>query len=93
MKEEKNGFGEVIKFSIEYPLLNLKLANENEKSYKIRLATARATELYKGFKVKHIGKITNRGTKVTYVKLESFDKDFNLEMKKIREYLNLYEQK
>lgn len=72
---------QVMGYGMEYPTLNLKLKNEDEKIFDYLVLHCYTKECEKGFKVKRIFKTTNKGTKVNYVAIK--DKDDFEEYKKV----------
>lgn len=61
----------VQEYQIEYPTVNLKIRNSNERLYDYSILTLYTMECEKGFKVKKINKTTNKGTKVTFEPFKS----------------------
>lgn len=61
-----------LEYQKNFKSVNLKLKNDDEKSYEYSILILYTLEIENGFKVKKIGKTTKIGTKVTY---ESFKSD------------------
>lgn len=76
-----------IEFQKEYPVVNLKMKNDDEKKYEFSLLVLYTLETERGFMVKKIGKITRKGTKVNFIPFKSDEdvknyRDFLLEKSK-----------
>lgn len=86
---------QVMGYGMEFPLINLKLKNENQMMYDFVILDLYTSELSKGFKVKRINKTTRKGTKVNYESIKG-RKDLEDYMKlvnsKIEEFKGKYKE-
>lgn len=57
---------QVIEFQKEFPTVNLKLLQQEERKYEYSILILYTLETENGFMVKKVGKTTNKGTKVNY---------------------------
>lgn len=62
---------QVIGFQKEFPVVNLKMKNEDERKYEYSILILFTLETGDGYMVKKIGKTTNKGTKVNYTSFKN----------------------
>jgi hypothetical protein len=62
---------QVIGFQKEFPTVNLKVKNEDEKRYEYLILMLYTLESENGYMVKKVGKTTNKGTKVNYISFKT----------------------
>lgn len=60
----------VLEYAIEYPTLNLKAKEDDEKTFDYGMLYCYSKECGEGFKVKKVGKTTKKGTKFTYTAIK-----------------------